>query len=215
MTTALATALPPVSALRTLDDVRSASPALGVRRLLRITQQLAIELEQARQLGLATKGFTASSVLLVYPGTPFERVRIACWSAPSPATDCTRAQLKQIGVWLCRMLAEGRLYLDHSASLAELRPVRRPLGSRADLEVLQALRRGLTAIAKRCKGEFGAVPYATAGALAHDLARLTALTGRIAARLRQAHSSLLPHFPKPAALAPGQPLPKVMLNLGG
>jgi hypothetical protein len=204
--------LPSIVDLETLDGALAGAPSLGARRLLRITQQLASELERAHRLGVVPEDFTVRCVLLEHPDTPFERVRIPYWSEPSTVRGCVRAQLKQVGVWLYGVLAAKPLYLDSPVSLHDLHGAPRALTSRADLEVLRALSRGLRAIAKRCEG--GAVAYASAGALARDLARLAALTNRVAGRLRQTRSSLLAHYPKAVASAPRLPLPKVILNHG-
>jgi hypothetical protein len=209
----VASALQPIADLATLDSILGAESRVGAGRVLRIMEQLARELEQAHRLGVVPVGFTLESVLLEYPGTPFERVRIPYWSEPGKARGCTRAHLREVGAWLRALLAEKRFYLDPAASLRALGPAPTALTSRADLEVLRALLRGLRAIAKRCEGGLDAVAYSSPAALARDLARLATLTGRVAARLRQARADLLAHAPRPALRVAQRQLPKVILNL--
>jgi hypothetical protein len=209
----VASPLRPAADLATLDSILGAESRVGAGRLLRVMDQLARELEQAHRLGVLPMEFTIHGVLLEHPGTPFERVRVPYWSEPGKAKGCTRAHLKEVGVWLRALLTEKRFYLDPSASLRALEAAPTALTSPADLEILRALLRGLRAIAKRCEGGLDAVAYSSPAALARDLARLAALTGRVAARLRQARADLLAHTPRPVLrVAQGQ-LPKVILNL--
>lgn len=182
-----------------LELILSETRSFGVARLARLLLELASELELSLRTGVCSVQLSPASVIIEHAGTLRERARLPL-SAVQPGSPELQPALRDMGALIEQLL--GQLSLGVDSSLAPQAPVPR----RADQPLLQAWRRALAAIARRCAS---AGAYRSAAELVRDLERLSRVTQRIVAR------RLLPprvYLCQPRPAQQQAALPKVMLR---
>jgi hypothetical protein len=194
----------------TLQEVLQALPSVGAQRLVQIALQLATELDLAEQSGMACGSLTPATVRLERAGTPFEQAIVPRSMHPDQAGDLDR-QLLELGGIIGELLRCKRVFLEGSIWLPPGWASDVVMTRRADLHVLARICRALTLIAQRCDGQ-RAAHYRSAHQLAHDLAKLAAITSRIVLARRSERPRLGLHQPKPALQASAERLPKVIVT---
>lgn len=184
-----------------LERLFSESRSFGLVRLVRLLRDLASELELAQRTGVCSAELSPASVVIEQAGTRLERARLPLSAAQSSSPELQPA-LREMGTLIERLLQQVSLGVDDSLDAAPQAPTSR----RADQPLVQAWRRALGAIARRCTS---AGSYRSAAELVRDLDKLSSVSERIVAR-RQQPPVVFVCQPRPAQ--PQAALPKVMLR---
>jgi hypothetical protein len=194
----------------TLAQVLRALPSVGAQRLVQIALQLATELDLAEQSGLACGSLTPRTVQLERAGTPFEQAIVPRSTHAEQAGDLER-QLLELGGIIGELLRCKRVFLEGSIWLPPGWASDVVMTRRADVDMLVRICRALTLIARRCAGQHAA-RYTSAHQLAHDLAKLAAITSRIVSARRSERPRLGLQQPKPRLHTSEERLPKVIVT---
>lgn len=184
-----------------LELLLSESRSFGMMRLARLLRELASELALAQRTGVCSAPLSPASVVIEQAGTPLERARLPLSVAESSSPELQPA-LREMGTLIDQLLRQLSLGVDTSLDAAPQAPAPR----RADQPLVQAWRRALAAIARRCAS---AGAYRSAAELVSDLDKLSGVSERIVARRQQRPRVFVCH---PRPVQPQAALPKVMLR---
>lgn len=184
-----------------LSVLVSGTRSFGAARLARLLHQLAAELDLALRTGVCCAPLRAESILVDQAGTRWESARWPLDAAQAGVTELQPA-LRELGALMELLLGQVPLCIEDSLLPAGRGPTLR----RADQPLLNAWRRTLGAIARRCSSP-GA--YRSAAELVRDLDKLSGVSQRIVAR-RQKPPRVYLCQPRPAQQHAA--LPKVMLR---
>src|SRR5690606_28555397 len=114
-----------------------------------------------------------ANVFVEHAGTRLERARLPL-SAAQGEPPVLQPALREMGALIEQLLGQLSLGVDDSLTA----PPRAPIPRRADQPLLNAWRRTLAAVARRCNS---AGAYRSAAELVRDLERLSLITHRIVA----------------------------------
>jgi hypothetical protein len=177
------------------------APALGIRRAILISLQLATELDLASASGQPLAPITLESVRVERLGTPFEQALLP----RATSGERTLAEsLAELGALVATLLEHERSYLERSLWSAGFDAQPR----RADRELLGALRRALALIGEHCRG--GSARYTNAFDVVADLAKLASIATRVVQK-RHAAPIVAVHRPPPRSKTKHRRLPKVLI----
>jgi hypothetical protein len=196
---------PSQARVHTLAEVVGALPALGVRRAILISLQLATELDLASASGVSPGPITLDSVRIERLGTPFEQALLPSDARVDACERSVAHDLGELGALMSELLTHKPVYLEQSLWSADTGP----LGRRADREALSALRRALALIAEHCRA--GSDRYTNAFDVASDLSKLANIATRIVQR-RHTPSIVAVHRPPPRSRTSSKRLPKVVIR---
>jgi hypothetical protein len=195
----------PVAQTQTLEELVRGLSALGIRRAILLSLQLATELDLASASGFGLGAITLRTVRIERPGTPFEQALLPRGAADAAREDTSAESLRELGVILSELLSHKPVYLEDSLLYAAPPPLPR----RADRDVLHALRRALALIAEHCQP--GSARYTNAFDVAGDLSRLANIATHIV-QSKQAPPIVVVHRPKPRRRSARRRLPKVVVH---
>jgi hypothetical protein len=194
---------------QTLAQVVEAVPVLGIRRVIRIARQIALELHSATRAGVRPGPVTLDSIILEYIGTPFEQALLQHGEGGN-TEDGGSGSLEALGALILQLLMARSLVLERAFDGAPL-PEACAAANVLDPKLLRSLRRALRLIAERClQGE--ARYYPSPCDVAADLARLARISEGIATGRDPSRPRVYVHAPHARTVLRTRGLPKVIVE---
>jgi hypothetical protein len=195
---------------QTLAQLLETVPVLGIRRLIRITRQVAVELHLATRAGVSPGPITLDCIVLEYPGTPCEQALLQHGDTARASVNSDTG-LEALGALVLQVLMTRSVVLESSLEGAHLSGKGGAANAADDPRLLHSLRRALRLIAERCL-QGPAAYYASPCDVAADLARLARISEGIATGRGARSPRIHVHAPHPRTLLKTCHLPKVIIE---